>query len=106
MTTMMLFQAVHVGNSRRERTSAFSAPPWTNRFLLAPVTVALAIHAAALYLPPTQSLLRVQPLPLQAWLAAATSVSVLVAVEIHKAIVGRAIEPTGRRATPTLPAAR
>ena len=95
MTTMVLFQAVHVGNSRRERSSAFSTPPWTNRFLLASVTVALAIHAAALYLPPTQWLLRVQPLPLQTWLvAAATSMSVLVAVEIHKAIVGRAIAPT------------
>ncbi len=90
MTTMVLFQAVHVGNSRRERTSAFSTPPWTNRFLLAAVTVALAIHAAALYLPPTQWLLRVEPLPLQTWLvAAATSVSVLVAVEVHKAVVGR-----------------
>ncbi|MBS3941099.1 MAG: HAD-IC family P-type ATPase, partial [Actinobacteria bacterium] len=31
MTTMVLFQAVHVGNSRRERSSAFSTPPWTNR---------------------------------------------------------------------------
>jgi Ca2+-transporting ATPase len=90
MTTMVLFQAVHVGNSRRERRSAFSTPPWTNRFLLGSVVVALGIHAAALYLPPTQWLLRVQPLPLQIWLVgAATSLSVLVAVEIHKALVAR-----------------
>ena len=90
MTTMVLFQAVHVGNARRERRSAFSTPPWTNRFLLGSVVVALGIHAAALYLPPTQWLLRVQPLPLRIWLVgAATSLSVLVAVEIHKALAAR-----------------
>jgi Ca2+-transporting ATPase len=100
MTTMVLFQAVHVGNSRRERSSAFSTPPWTNRFLLVSVGVALGIHAAALHLPATRWVLRVQPLPLRVWLvAAATSLSVLVAVEVHKAFVARLSVGTGHTST-------
>ncbi|MEX2504070.1 MAG: HAD-IC family P-type ATPase [Egicoccus sp.] len=95
MTTMVLFQAVHVGNSRRERHSAFSTPPWSNRFLLASVAAALAVHAAALYLPPTQWLLRVEPLPLRTWVvAAATSISVLAAVEVHKALTATPRHPS------------
>jgi Ca2+-transporting ATPase len=87
MTTMVLFQAVHVGNSRRDRRSAFSTPPWTNPFLLVSVAVALAVHAIALHLPATQWLLRAEPLPLGTWaVAAATSLSVLVVVELHKAL--------------------
>jgi calcium-translocating P-type ATPase len=87
MTTMVLFQAVHVGNSRQEHRSALESPPWTNRFLLAAVVGALSLHAAALHLPGTQLFLRVQPLSLRQWAAAALiALSVLVAVEIDKAV--------------------
>jgi magnesium-transporting ATPase (P-type) len=87
MTTMVLFQAVHVGNSRKEHRSALASPPWENRFLLGAVVAALALHAVALHLPVTQLFLRVQPLSHRQWAAGALiALSVLVAVEIDKAV--------------------
>jgi magnesium-transporting ATPase (P-type) len=87
VTTMVFFQAVHVGNCRLEHRSALASPPWANKFLLGSVTVALAVHAAALQLPATQWLLHVEPLTASQWaIAAVTSLSVLVVVEIHKAL--------------------
>jgi Ca2+-transporting ATPase len=61
--------------------------PRTNPFLLASVVGALAIHAAALYLPPTQFILRVEPIDLEAWARIILVASTLVvAMEIHKAV--------------------
>ncbi|MDW8339501.1 MAG: HAD-IC family P-type ATPase, partial [Thermoleophilia bacterium] len=59
LTTMVLFQAFHVGNCRSEHGSVVSKSPFSNRFLFLGTAAALGIHAAALYLPPTQYLLRV-----------------------------------------------
>jgi len=87
LTTMVLFQAFQAFNARSETRSVLRMSPLTNPFLLASVVGALTIHAAALYLPPTQLILRVVPIDIEAWarivLVAATLV---VAMEIHKAV--------------------
>ena len=90
LTTMVLYQAFHLGNVRSERISAFRLSPSSNPFLLATAATALAIHAAALYLPATQYLLRVEPISLADWLRAiAIASSVIIVGELHKSIVRR-----------------
>ena len=85
LTTMVLFQAFHLGNVRSERISAFKVSPFSNPFLLTTAAVALAINAAALYLPATQYLLRVEPISLGSWIrATAVASTVIVAGELHK----------------------
>ncbi|MFN7016018.1 MAG: cation-translocating P-type ATPase, partial [Fimbriimonadales bacterium] len=85
LTTMVLFQNFHIGNSRSEFRSAFLLSPLRNPFLLLAALSALTIHALALYLPPTQFVLRVEPIELEAWLRSVlAALSVVVVVELHK----------------------
>jgi magnesium-transporting ATPase (P-type) len=86
LTTLVVFQAVHlIGSSRSERRSVFQISPFSNRFLLAAQAGALAVHLAALYLPVTQFVLRVEPVALDAWMRLTViSLTVLVAVELDK----------------------
>lgn len=88
LTTMVLFQAFHLGNARVERQSAFARSPLRNPFLFYATVAALAIHIASLYLPLTQYVLRVEPLPLEAWLRMLpVAATVIIAVELHKLLV-------------------
>ncbi|HSB40321.1 MAG TPA: HAD-IC family P-type ATPase [Methylomirabilota bacterium] len=85
LTTMVLFQVFHVGNCRSERRSVLALHPWSNPFLFGATAAALLVHAAALYLPPTQLLLRVEPLDPGAWVRTALIAStILFAIEIDK----------------------
>jgi Ca2+-transporting ATPase len=85
LTTMVLFQMFHVGNSRSQYRSAFRKSPVSNPFLFFGTVAALAVHTAALYLPPTQYVLRVEPIELAAWVRiAAIAASVIAVVELHK----------------------
>jgi Ca2+-transporting ATPase len=85
LTTLVLFEAFHVGNSRSERTSIFRTNPFSNRFLFAATAAALMVHIAALYLPMTQYVLRIVPLDLAAWLHMIVIAStIIVVVELHK----------------------
>jgi magnesium-transporting ATPase (P-type) len=85
LTAMVVFQVVHVGNCRSERRSLFAKSPLSNRLLFVGSAAALAVHAAALYFPPTQAALRVEPLDLRTWAEIlAVALSVAVAVELHK----------------------
>jgi Ca2+-transporting ATPase len=87
LTTMVVFMALHVGNSRAETTSVFRLSPFSNRFLLIAAVVAMTVHVAALYLPPTQFVLRVEPLDLAAWMRIVPVAGVIVVVvELDKAI--------------------
>jgi magnesium-transporting ATPase (P-type) len=87
LTTLVVFQAFHLGSSRSERRSILQVPLLSNRFLLFAQIGALGVHAAALYLPPTQYVLRVAPIPLEAWIyIVAIAATVLVAVEVDKAV--------------------
>ncbi len=89
LTTMVLFQVLHVFNARSERRSAFATSPLTNRFLLGGSLAVLVLHVAALYLPFTQYVLRFEPpTPAQWLLMVATSLTVVAVVEAHKRLRG------------------
>lgn len=79
--------AFHAGNARSETTSLLRLSPFSNRFLLLATVAALAVHVAALHLPATQHVLRVEPLDAAAWLhIVVVSSTVLLAVELHKVL--------------------
>lgn len=85
LVTMVLFQAVHVGNARSEHASAFSLSPFSNPLLLAASVGVIAVQATVLYLPFTQYVLRVEPLPPMAWVRAGlVALTVIAAGEAHK----------------------
>lgn len=85
LTTMMLFQMFQALNARATRRWLFRLNPFGNPWLFLAIALSIAIHAAALYLSPTQRLLRVEPLDMSTWLwAVAVSLSIIVAVEAHK----------------------
>jgi magnesium-transporting ATPase (P-type) len=86
LTTMVIFMAFHAGNARSETTSLFRLSPISNPFLLIATVVAVSIHVAALYLAPTQFVLRVEPIELAAWgRIVAVAASILVVFELDKA---------------------
>jgi magnesium-transporting ATPase (P-type) len=86
LTTMVVFQVFQAGNSRSETESVFRRNPFSNKFLFLATVAALGIHVAALYLPPTQYLLRVEPIEPGAWLRIVViATSIFVAMELHKA---------------------
>jgi Ca2+-transporting ATPase len=99
LTTMVIFQALHVGNSRSETLSAFAKSPFSNRFLFVGTLGAVAIQVAALYLPVTQFALELEPISLAAWVEIlALALSVIVVVELHKLVrrrwpIGSGTEP-------------
>ncbi len=104
LTTMVLFQVFHVGNSRSTHLSVFQKSPRSNPFLLVATVASVGVHVAALYLPPTQYILRVEPVDLKVWvLMTAVAASVIVVVELHKLLRrerrregdGLAIAPAG-----------
>jgi magnesium-transporting ATPase (P-type) len=89
LTTMVLFQVFHIGNSRSEHRSAFARSPLLNPLLLMGTAIALLVHAGSLHWGPTQNILRVEPLSLETWLTMALVASSIVVVnEVHKLIRG------------------
>jgi Ca2+-transporting ATPase len=108
LTTMVVFMAFHLGNARVEHQSALRVSPLANPFLLIAAATALAVHVAALYAPPTQWLLRVTPIDLDAWWRiVAVAVTVVVVVEIDKFLrrVVRRHRPAAPRGRPRRPPA-
>jgi Ca2+-transporting ATPase len=94
LTTMVVYQIFQAGNSRSETESILRRSPFSNRFLFLATAAALGIHIAALYLPPTQYVLRIEPIELVAWLRiVAIATSILIAMELHKLLRQR---PDGR----------
>ncbi|HSI92475.1 MAG TPA: HAD-IC family P-type ATPase, partial [Jiangellaceae bacterium] len=97
LTTMVIFMAFHVYNSRSEQQSIFVLNPLRNPFLLAATLGALAIHAAALHWGPTQFVLRVEPVDAASWLRMVAVASTVVLVsELHK-LLRWAPEPASQR---------
>jgi calcium-translocating P-type ATPase len=87
LTTMVVYQVFQAGNARSETESLFRLNPFSNRWLFAATAAALGIHIGALYFPPTQLLLRVEPIDPAAWLRiVVVATSILVAMEVHKFI--------------------
>jgi Ca2+-transporting ATPase len=85
LTTMVLFQMFQVGNARSEFESVFRKSPLSNRFLFLAAAAAMVVHIAALYLPPTQFVLRVEPIELEAWgRMVLVALTIIPAMELHK----------------------
>lgn len=85
LTTMVLFQAFHAGNARSEDRSLLSMNPLANPFLLLGTLAAVGLHIGALYFGPTQEVLRLEPIGMLAWAKIlATSITIIIVVELHK----------------------
>jgi magnesium-transporting ATPase (P-type) len=85
-----------VGNSRSEVLSVFQKSPFSNPFLFIATAAALLVHAAALYLPVTQFVLRVEPIDLGAWVRIVLVASTIIgAMELHKALHRSGRAPLG-----------
>ena len=106
LTTMVLFQVFHTGNCRSDRHSVLTLSPWSNTFLFVATAAAVLVHVAALYLPPTQLLLRLEPLDPGTWIRmAVVASSIVVAIEAHK-LLRRGGPAPGSTALPDLAAPR
>jgi magnesium-transporting ATPase (P-type) len=87
LTVMVIFMALHAGNSRSEYQSVFRVSPLSNPFLLGATLMAVGVHIGSLYFPPTRFVLRVEPLDLATWGRILTlSITIVIAMEIDKAI--------------------
>ena len=85
LTTLVVFEAFQVGNTRSDTRSLFRMSPFSNRFLFIATAAALAVHVAALYFPPTQYVLGLEPLDARTWaMIVAVAVTILPVVELHK----------------------
>ncbi|MBL0886282.1 cation-translocating P-type ATPase [Myceligenerans indicum] len=87
---MVLFENVHVFNSRSELRSVFTHDPRRNLLLVGSTLLAQALHIVAMHVPFTQAVLGLHPVSLAHWatlLGLATTL--LVAVELHKAFCRR-----------------
>jgi Ca2+-transporting ATPase len=87
LSVMVFYQMFQAINARSEKQSIFRLNPLANRFLFFAITGSIAIHVVALYLGPTQYLLRVEPISLGSWLLVILVASTILAVvEVHKLI--------------------
>jgi len=84
---MVLFENIHVFNSRSESRSAFRHNPLRNPLLLFGTLTAQLIHIGAMYTPWISDVLQIQPISPQHWLVLmGLAISVLVVMELHKAL--------------------
>lgn len=92
LTAMVIFKMLHVGACRSETLSIFQKPVFSNRVLFIGAAISLAIHLGAMYFPPTQFLLGLQPLSMDTWTVILLGApSVLVLVELHKLMRRRSL---------------
>ncbi len=85
LTTFVVALALHAYNARSERRSIVATDPRTNPLLLGSVIGALVIHVAALHWGPTQTLLRIAPVGLDAWgRMLLVGLAVVAVSEVHK----------------------
>ncbi|MEN8107926.1 MAG: HAD-IC family P-type ATPase [Pseudomonadota bacterium] len=84
---MVLFENIHVFNSRSESLSTFRHNPMRNPLLLFGTAAAQLIHIGAMYTPWISDVLRIQPIAPQHWLELlGLALTVLVVMELHKAL--------------------
>jgi Ca2+-transporting ATPase len=85
LTTLILFQKVHVFNCRSEDVSIFKKSLFFNKVLFIGVLTSLGVHIAALYIPWTQQVLHFQPLPWRIWaVSVAVAATAIIVNEGHK----------------------
>ena len=82
---IVLFENVHVFNSRSETLSIFRHNLLRNKILLAGTLVAQLVHIGAMYTPWLSDVLHIQPVSFEHWLELlGMAFTVLVAMELHK----------------------
>ncbi|MFU8804482.1 MAG: cation-translocating P-type ATPase, partial [Bradymonadaceae bacterium] len=85
---LVLFENVHVGNSRSETKSVLRLSPRRVPILVGAVLLAQLMHIGAMYLPWTQGLLDVKPVSFTTWALLLLSVlPVVLVLELHKFLV-------------------
>lgn len=85
LTTLVLFQKVHVFNCRSESVSIFKKSLFANKMLLVGVLASLCVHITAIYTPVTQNLLSLKPLSLKHWLVSlGVALTAIIVNELHK----------------------
>jgi len=86
---MVLFENIHVFNSRSETRSVFRHNPLRNPILLFGTAAAQLIHIGAMYTPWINEVLQIQPVSLEHWLQLlGMALTVLIVMELHKLIYG------------------
>ena len=89
---MVLFENIHVFNSRSETRSAFRHSPFRNPILLMGTAAAQLIHIGAMYTPWIRDVLQIQPIPFMHWLELlGIAMIALIVMEIHKVIKTRTL---------------
>jgi Ca2+-transporting ATPase len=87
---MVLFENIHVFNSRSETLSAFWHNPLRNPILLFGTLAAQLVHIGAMYTPWISDVLGIQPVSIENWVELLVlALIVLVAMEFHKAVRNR-----------------
>lgn len=82
---MVLFENVHVLNSRSETRSIFRQSFLGNRFLIFAILGSQAIHIAAMYTPGLRDVLQVEPVTLQQWTQLLMiALTLIILDELHK----------------------
>ena len=82
---MVLFENVHVFNSRTENHSIFKINHAKNKFLWMSVIVAQGVHIASMYSPFMQTILNVQPVSLEMWATLLfIALTLMVVMELEK----------------------
>lgn len=82
---MVLFENIHVFNSRSETRSAFFHSPLRNPILLIGTVSAQLVHIGAMYTPWIKDVLAIQPVSLEHWMKLLVlAVTVLIVMEMHK----------------------
>jgi calcium-translocating P-type ATPase len=82
---MVLFENVHVLNSRSETLSVFRQGLFSNRFLVFAILGAQAIHIGAMYTPGLRDVLQIAPVTLVQWSQLLMIALTLIVVdELHK----------------------
>ena len=82
---MVLFENVHVFNSRSETRSVFRHSFLGNKILLVGTLVAQLVHIAAMYTPWIKDVLHIEPVSPEHWLQLlGLALTILIAMELHK----------------------
>ncbi len=82
----VLFQNLHIGNSRSEKKSAFRLSPLSSPILLTSTLLAFSIHVLAMNTPVAQRILSVAPVRLSTFaILFGLASSIVIAMEVHKA---------------------
>ena len=82
---MVLFENIHVFNSRSETRSVFRHNPLRNPILLIGTIAAQLIHIGAMYTPWLSDILHIQPVSPENWIQLlGLALTVLVVMELHK----------------------